>query len=185
MRLSRSASPDLCWAAPALALWTLANRDDAAGDDHVQAERLGPGEQLWTFGAGIEPNFAYRFLGYLLDHFQADFGRYIEANPIKLGHRYVENRTVGRQAFDDRRAGMDRKDLVALADIGAHGPVAVFVPLGAGADNGNCPFQDSFYPEICSCRRPRVPENGYEVRVRFVVVSVPRNVGVTGSKLRT
>src|SRR5947207_1614856 len=84
----------------------LADGDDAARDDDVQAEATRLGDELVALGPRIEPHFFRLLAGDVVDQFQAYFRRHVEADAIER-HRDVEDRGVCLEALDLRGAGID------------------------------------------------------------------------------
>jgi hypothetical protein len=120
---------------------------DAAGLDHVEAQLLGTGDQCARFGTGIEPELADNLALDLIEQFEADCGRYVEAYLVERGHGEGVEIPESGQSFNLLEHRMDGKDDPARIAKCPDRFVAKFRPVGAGTDHG-----DRFGGQISSLR---------------------------------
>ncbi len=79
-----------------------ADIDDAAADHHVQPQLASARDHGWTVGAGIQPDFAGRLLGDLLQDTETAFGRQIETDPVETIHGDSADHGIGFVPLDGR-----------------------------------------------------------------------------------
>src|SRR3954468_9021612 len=113
-----------------------ADRDDAAGDDRLNIQGSGAGDQLVALGAGIQPDFADTFLRNLADHLLADVRRQVQRGHVDRP-RHIEHGGVALQPFDFLLVGVDRNDGIPLLPERADRAVAELAAIARGADHGD------------------------------------------------
>lgn len=109
-------------------IWELARAEaqvhDATRSNYGKPQRGSHFQHFLAFHAGVQPNFSNLHFGNARQYLQRDGWWKIDANAIELLNRQFFERSVGRQAFDNRFGRVDWENLVAHSLMSANAFVA-------------------------------------------------------------
>ncbi len=124
MRDSYRAEPDRKLIAglwPSVIGGTSAGAEDATGVDHVEAEGLGPSDDLRRFRAVIEPELTDGLALDLLEQTETNGGRYVEAHLVECGYGKGVEVRIGAQGLNLLEDGVARLVRCASSEFGYNG----------------------------------------------------------------
>src|ERR1035437_5413665 len=115
---------------------------ERAGNDGVEAERLGFLDEFRAIGTGVHPQFLTAFFSNVVEDLHANSGRQVKANAVER-HGNFSNGLVAFQALDRFFLRVDRINVVAGPHMRMNGFVAEFALVSRRTDNGHGWFAHS------------------------------------------